>query len=200
MAGELSCLATGVKAGGRRRFEQRGHKEEHFKQEVAEFTKVPRMGIRIGRGGFVSPSSGPGSAWGYPLENSEKRLEQESTEATENLSRSRQRCRRSRFEQRASKKTISKQELVEFLARHSRKQIIEQEQTEITENPLFPPFAPVQLFDARPWRAEGCFSAAPQALGATPRKKTRIGTSGVRRPQREVDYREYDQEAVTFEE
>jgi len=51
MAGELSCLATGVKAGGRRRFEPRGHKEEHFEQEVAKFTKVPRIGIRIGGGG-----------------------------------------------------------------------------------------------------------------------------------------------------
>jgi hypothetical protein len=69
---------------GRRRFEQRGHEEEHFEQEVAEFTKVPRMGIRIGRGS-VSPRLGPGSAWGYAGEL-RKKLEQEITEATENLS------------------------------------------------------------------------------------------------------------------
>ena len=49
----------------------------------------------------------------------------------------------------ATKKNISKQELGEFLARHSRNQTIEQEQTEITENPLFPPFPPVQLSSRR---------------------------------------------------
>jgi hypothetical protein len=77
MAGELSCLATGVKAGGRRRFEQRGHKEEHFEQEVAEFTKVSRIGIRIGGGGPKS-ELWPLDQRGLPPESSEKNLEVES--------------------------------------------------------------------------------------------------------------------------
>src|SRR5260221_3035171 len=73
------------KGPGRRRYEQRGHKEKHFEQEIAEFTKVPRTGIRIGGGELQIRLLSPASACVAP-EEIRKRLEQEITEATENLS------------------------------------------------------------------------------------------------------------------
>jgi hypothetical protein len=39
-----------IQGRGKSRFEHQGGKEEHFEQKVTEFTKVPRIEIRVGGG------------------------------------------------------------------------------------------------------------------------------------------------------
>ena len=47
MSGELNSLATAVKGAGEADLNREA---EHIKQEIAEFTKVSRIEIRVGDG------------------------------------------------------------------------------------------------------------------------------------------------------